>query len=170
MSWNKLNSRPDSASRAARMGDWGEGVIFNGVVRGGLSRWCSLRKDQRCSKQGPGSGVCLGFPGTEGDQCGWSRVREDDTEARPSQVLGAIVGTWWFSWRETEGLKQRMPWAGLCVEKHLKRARRESGGPLKRPPLHPGKRTAAWIRAGKQKRWELDLFEDGISRISWSNS
>ena len=36
--WNKLNSRPDSASRAARMGDWGEGMIFNWVVRGGLSR------------------------------------------------------------------------------------------------------------------------------------
>lgn len=33
MSWKKLNGRPDSASRAARMGDWGEGVIFNRVVR-----------------------------------------------------------------------------------------------------------------------------------------
>ena len=121
------------------------------------------------ASRAPGSEVCLGFPGTEGDQCGWSRVRKDDTEARPSQALGAILRTWWFSWRETEGLKQKMPWAGFCVETHLKQARRESGGPVKRPPLHPGERMAAWTRAGKQKRRELDLFEDGISRISWSD-
>lgn len=44
--------------------------------------------------------------GTEGDQCGWSRVREDDTEARPSQALGPLWELGWFSWRETEGLKQ----------------------------------------------------------------
>ena len=76
--------------------------------------WKEIREDCRgnedsSNRKGPGAGVCGRVGGTEGDQCGWSRVRKDDTEARPSQALGAILRTWWFSWRETEGLKQRMP-------------------------------------------------------------
>ena len=53
MSWNKLNSKPDSASRAARMGDWGEGVIFNGVVRGWPFKMMQLEKGPKVQQAGP---------------------------------------------------------------------------------------------------------------------
>lgn len=144
--------------------------FFNSVVRVAFQDDAVWERTKGTASRAPGSGVCPGFLGTVEHQCGWSRVSKDDTEARPSQALGTLVRTWGFSWREVEGLKERMPWAGFCVEKHLKQARRESGGSVKRLLLHPGERMAAWIRAGKQKRWEPDLSEDGISRISWWNS